>query len=84
MQNSKGCVKIQDFGENLITKILTILSINFTFFKLETQNLNVRSSTKTVLRVSKQIDLTKKAFSNTHSFAKIAVPVTFLLYDLEC
>ena len=46
---------------------------------LETQNLNVRSTTKTVLRISKT---TKKQFL-TSSFAKIARPITFLLFDLE-
>ena len=32
----------------------TILSINFIFLKLEFQNLNVRSTTETVLRITKK------------------------------
>ena len=33
---------------------MTILAINSTFFKLETQNLNVRSTTKTVLGIKQK------------------------------
>ena len=36
-------------------KIRTILSVNSTFRKLEAQNQNVRSTTKTVFKVSKKI-----------------------------
>ena len=49
--SSQGCVKEHDFWANFRRKIKTILFINDTFFKLETQNLNVRSTIKGVLRI---------------------------------
>ena len=51
-------------------KIWTILFINFTFFKLETQNGNTWSTAKTILRFIK--------FK-----LKIYRPVSYLLYDLD-
>ena len=44
--------KKYDLWDNFMRKIRTILSINFPLFKLETQNQNFKSSTKTVLRTS--------------------------------
>ena len=41
----------------LLHKILIILSINQTFSDLETQNLNIRSINKTVLRKVQKISL---------------------------
>jgi hypothetical protein len=61
--------KKHDFWDNLRGKIRIILSITSILFKPETQNLNVRSTNKTVFRTS--------------SFDKIAVLVTFLQYILE-
>ena len=39
-----------DFWANFRKKIMTILSVNSTFFKLETQNQNVKWITKTVIK----------------------------------
>ena len=54
---------------------------------LKTQNKNVRSTTKTVSRISKNFFksnfLESCAFLDKQ-FAKIAGPVTLFLYDLEC
>ena len=58
-----------------------ILSINFTLFKLETKNSNVRSTTKTVLRISKNC-LEPDAFSDKQ-FCENYWALTFLLYGLE-
>ena len=59
-----------NFWPYLRRKIWTILFINFTFFKLETQNGNAWSTAKTILR------LIKFKF-------KIYRPVSYLLYDLD-
>ena len=42
------------FGQILGKNFRTILSLNSTFVKLETQNENGRSTTKTVLSISKK------------------------------
>ena len=53
--NSKiSCMHIQVYNWlNFERQVMTILSINSIFFKLETQNLSIRSTIKTVLRISK-------------------------------
>ena len=65
---------IHIFWLTLEEKNRTILSINSTFLKLETQNENVRSTNKKVSRI-------KNIF---YSFVKIVEFITFLLYDLDC
>jgi len=60
--------KKHEFWDNLRGKIRIILTINFILFKPETQNLNVRSTNKTILEPG--------AFSDKQ-FDKIAVLVTF-------
>ena len=68
-------------------------SITFKFFDLETQNLNVRSITKTVLENKKNKFLQSflkvlttfscRVLFRSKSFAKTEGLVTFLVHDLE-
>ena len=78
MPGIKRCDLVLILGE---TFRLYILSINSTCFKLETQNQNFRSTTKTVLRIWKRQSFLEPDAFRTSSFAKIASPATFLLYD---
>ena len=57
---------------------------------LESHNLNVRSTSKKVLKISKNRKITtttktfySQVFFRTNSFAKITEPVTFLLFEGE-
>jgi hypothetical protein len=60
----------------------------FVICGLETQNLNLKSITKSVLEKSKKKKIWKKTFCQvlfqTSGFAQIDGPVTFFLYDLKC
>ena len=63
--------KKYDLWANIMRKISYILSINFTFFKLETQNQNIRSSTITVLGTS------------TKHFIYLYIYIYFFLNDVD-
>ena len=69
--SSQGCVK------NMMEKVRIILLIDSTCFKPETQNLYVRSTTKTVLRIYKDLEqdafLDKQFFENCQAYNFIAI-----------